>query len=352
MRPSKPVGQRKRMAAPAGKTAKPSLVEENERLRRALARQRERRRTAEQARGVGTAPARAADSVGEQQAATVEILHLIATSPGDEQPVFDAIARHALRICKAKGAVVARYDGVRLHLAAHHNVDPEAVARLASGFPRVPDGSNAVDRAVLDGVIVHFPDLQAAVEYSGSVARQFGARSQVQIPLLHEGRAIGAIGVSRQVLGPFPEQEIALLQTFAAQAVIAIQNARLFRELGEKNRALTAANARVTETLEQQTATAEIVRVISASPTDIEPVLDTVARTAARLCDAVDASIHRLDGDRLRIAAHFGPIPLARGRAGRRVVAGSRVGDRPRRPRRPKHPRPGPGLGGGISPRV
>ena len=241
------------------------------------------------------------DLAREQQAATAEILHLIASSPGDEQPVFDAIARHALRLCRANGVVVGRYDGTRLHLAAHHDINAEAVALLASRFPRVPGRHVPGERAVLDGVVVHVPDLQASA-YAGSVAREFGARSQVAVPLLHQGRAIGVIGVSREILGPFPDEEIELLKAFADQAVIAIENARLFTELEARNRDLT-------ESLEQQTATADILRIISTSPTDLQPVLDAVVRSAVRFCGAADSTIFEVEGEHLRMKAHHGPIP-------------------------------------------
>src|SRR4029453_14383883 len=169
-------------------------------------------------------------------------------------------------------------------------------------------------RAVLTRVVVQVPDLQATEEFSGSVARQFGARGHVSIPPLHQDRAIGAIGISRPTLGPFSDRQIALLQTFADQAVIAIKNVRLFNE--------------TKEALEQQTATSEILRVIASSPTDIQPVLDAVAESSARLCGASDALIRRVEGDVLRLAAHYGPLqgsagqelPLHRGSIQGRAV--------------------------------
>ena len=232
---------------------------------------------------IGDLEKRLAESLGreaeaqEQQAATSEILRVISSSPADAQPVFDAIAVNALRLCDAKGAAVARYDGELLHVVAHHNVNPEAVDRLERQFPRAPDRRNSIGRAVLDGAVVHVPDLETAVELSESVARQFGARSQVVVPLLHQGRAVGAIGISRPQLGPFSDRQIELLKTFADQAVIAIENVRLFTELQEKNAQSTEAHAQVTEALEQQTATGEILRVIASSPTDVQPVFDTIA---------------------------------------------------------------------------
>jgi signal transduction histidine kinase len=127
-------------------------------------------------------------------------------------------------------------------------------------------------------------------------------RTVLAVPLLREGVAIGTITIWRNVVAPFIDRQIALLQTFADQAVIAIENVRLFKELQDRNRDLT-------EALEQQTATSEILRVIASSPTDIQPVLDVVAENAARLCEATDAVIHRIDGDKIRVAANYGPLP-------------------------------------------
>ena len=223
-------------------------------------------------------------------AATAEILRLISSSPADAQPVFDAIAVNALRLCDAKGAVVVRYDGTLLHVAAHHNVNPDAVEHLQRQFPRAPDRRLPLGRAVLDGAVVHVPDLQGAVEFSESVARQFGAGSNISIPLLRQGRAIGAIGISRQRPGEFPDAQIALLQTFADQAVIAIENVRLFNE--------------TKEALDRQTATGEILRVISSSPTDVQPVFEAIAASAVRLCGAVNGAVFRFDGELIHIAAY------------------------------------------------
>src|SRR5215470_1297097 len=203
----------------------------------------------------------------EQQAATAEILGIISNSPTDAQPVFDAIAVNALRLCDARGAVVMRYDGALLHLVAHHNLNPEAAERTKQRYPVIADRRLPIGRAVLDAAVVQVMDLQTTVEFSGTVAREFGARGHVAIPLLHQGHAIGAIGISRPTLGPFSDKQIALLQTFADQAVIAIENVRLFNE--------------TKEALERQTATAEVLRVISSSPTDVQPVFDAIARSAA-----------------------------------------------------------------------
>src|SRR5262249_54162274 len=146
----------------------------------------------------------------------------------------------------------------------------------------------------------------------------------VAVPMLHEGRPIGVVSVSRGSVGLFSDRQVSLLRTFADQAVIAIQNARLFKELEARNHDLT-------EALEQQTATAEILRVISTSPTDLQPVLDAVVRSAARFCAAPDAEIYHVDGGQLLVAAHHGPISSPMGRAipiVRGTVAGRAVLER------------------------
>src|SRR5262249_44395282 len=130
------------------------------------------------------------------------------------------------------------------------------------------------------------------------------------VPMLRDGEAIGVIAIGRFEAGAFSDKQIALIKTFADQAIIAIENVRLFTELQEKNRALAEAHIQVTESLDQQTATAEILRVISSSPTDIQPVFDALARSAVRLCGAYDATLFRVDGEAIRVVAHHGPIPF------------------------------------------
>jgi GAF domain-containing protein len=146
------------------------------------------------------------------------------------------------------------------------------------------------------------PDIADDPEFAHTALAQTGIHTMLSLPMLRDGEPIGAITVTRREVRPFSDRELALLETFADQAVIAIENVRLFKELKAKNRDLT-------EALGQQTATSEILRVISSSPTELQPVLDAVAQNAARLCDAVDAKIFRVDGDFLRPAASHGPIP-------------------------------------------
>jgi signal transduction histidine kinase len=255
----------------------------------------------------------------DQQTATSDILKVIASSPTDVQPVFDAVAESAARLCDSRDAHIFRRDGDLLHLVAHHGSIP-----IQSTLPLVRGTANG--RAVLDGRTVHVIDMQSEVDEfpEGSEnARLMGHRTTLNVPLMREGMAIGAIGVRRTAARLFTERQVTLLQTFADQAVIAIENVRLFKELEEKNRALTEAHAQVSESLEQQTATGEILGVISRSPTDTQPVFDAIAANAARLCSANDAQVLRVDGEVLRLVAAFGAPSMP---SVRRLTRGHLVG--------------------------
>jgi GAF domain-containing protein/CheY-like chemotaxis protein/sensor histidine kinase YesM len=238
----------------------------------------------------------------EQQTATSEILRVISGSPTDVQPVFDTIAESSMRLCDADYGVIGRYDGQLVHLAAQAHVRAEGVEALKQAFPMRPSRATTTSRAILDRAVVHLPDVLEDPDYAAPVAQALHNRSTLAVPMLRDGEPIGTISVGRLEPRPFSEKQIVLLQTFADQAVIAIENVRLFKELEARNHDLT-------ETLEQQTATSEILRVISSSPTDIQPVLDAVADSAARLCDVPDAAIFRVEGALLRLVANRGPIP-------------------------------------------
>ncbi|HET9670197.1 MAG TPA: GAF domain-containing protein [Casimicrobiaceae bacterium] len=232
----------------------------------------------------------------ERQTAMSEILRVISRSPTDVQPVFDTIATAALGLCDAVSALVFTYDGELIRLAANANVNREDEREWREAFPRSPSRETAAARAILTADVVMIPDVLEDPEYKiGATAISTGFRSCMSVPLMRDNRPIGAIGVGRPQPGPFGQQEIAILQTFADQAVIAIENVRLFNE--------------TKEALEQQTAVAEILRVISSSPTDVQPVLDAIAERASRLCDASAASIYLLDNNALRHLASRGPSP-------------------------------------------
>ena len=237
----------------------------------------------------------------EAQTATSEILGVIASSPTDIQPVLDSVARNAARLCEATDAQIRLVDGDRTRLVASFGDLPAPLFRSTS--LRGPSS-----RALRNRETVHVHDLleAAKTEFPDSEVqrRQVGTRTFLSTPMLREGTPIGLINIRRTEVRPFSERHIRLLETFAAQAVIAIENVRLFTELEQRNRDLT-------EALEQQTATSEILRVIASSPTDIQPVLNVVAENAAKLCDAIDGVILQPEDDHLRILAKYGPIPTA-----------------------------------------
>ncbi|MBI4527842.1 MAG: GAF domain-containing protein, partial [Deltaproteobacteria bacterium] len=256
----------------------------------------------------------------EQQAATREILCVIARSPINLQPVLDVVAENAARLCEAQDAVINRIDGSFSRIVASYGSIPvpKAIVEASPITRGTPAG-----RAVLDRETIHIHDLAAELEtdYPDAKTRQQLSRTRTMLatPLLREGIAIGNIVIRRLEVRPFTDNQIALLKTFADQAVIAIENVRLFQELQVRNRDLT-------EALEQQTATSEILRVIASSPTDIQPVLNTVAANAARLCEATDAQIRLVEGNATRLVASFGNAPAPEfsptspGRVGGRAI--------------------------------
>jgi two-component system NtrC family sensor kinase len=234
----------------------------------------------------------------EQQTATSEILGVIASSPTDIQPVLDVVAENAARLCDATDAVIMRSDGDKFWLVASHGPNP--ILRPDEGRPMTR--GRHVGRAMIDGKTIHIHDLaspESQAEFSETrAAAHAGIRTVLVTPLLRKGVAIGAILIQRKEVRPFSEKQIKLLETFADQAVIAIENVRLFKELQDRNRELT-------ESLEQQTATGEVLRVIAGSPTELQPVLDTVIASAVKLAGATQGHIRQLDGDLLRLVAHY-----------------------------------------------
>ena len=241
----------------------------------------------------------------EQQTATGEILRVISASPTDIQPVFDTIVRNAVRLCDGFFGIAFRYDGHELSIVAHHNFSPRAVEIIARSYPAAPGPEAMAGRAVLRREVIHVSDVTTPGPDTGPRSQQLGNelgyRAFLSVPMLRHGEPIGVINVTRREPRPFTDKQIALVKTFADQAVIAIENVRLFTELQEKNRALTQAHAQVTEALEQQTATSEILRVMSSSPTDVQPVFDAIADSAARLTGAVIATVYEFDGSLIHL---------------------------------------------------
>ena len=235
----------------------------------------------------------------ERETATGEILRIISRSLTDVQPVLEAIVESATRLCDASIGAMARFDGHLLTLPVLSNAstgEREAASRV---FPTAPTAGTAAGRAILERRIIHIHDVRQDSEYTATPVQQtaLGYRTVLAVPLLREGEPIGALVMWRRDVRPFSQKQIDLMTTFADQAAIAIENVRLFTELEGKNRDLT-------EALDQQTATSEILRVISSSPTDGQPVFDTIAGSAMRLCDAAYSVVGRFDGELLHLVAH------------------------------------------------
>jgi GAF domain-containing protein len=239
----------------------------------------------------------------EQQTATAEILRVISNSPTDVQPVFEAIAESAVRLCNGLFGSVYRFDGQLIHMVAQHNYPAVAIEASARLFPTRPGRHLFSARAILERRVVNVPDVLEDADYSAhELMRAAGFRSVLSVPMLQGGTPIGAITVWHAEVAPFAARHTALLQTFADQAVIAIENVRLFNELESRNRELTTA-------LDRQTATAELLRVISQAQTDVQPVFEAVAESAMRLLAAWGVLVFRYDGELIHLAAARGGLP-------------------------------------------
>ena len=239
----------------------------------------------------------------EQQTATSEILRVIASSPTDLQPVFDAIVGSAARLCDATFAALHRFDGQVLTFDAQHGMTEPEIQESRRRFPLPPGREIAVGRAILDRRIAHIHDIRRDPDYLLTEG-QMSFRTTLAVPLLREGKAVGALGLWRREVQPFSDKQTALVETFADQAVIAIENVRLFQELGTQRG--------IAEALEHQTATAEVLAIISRSPTDVQPVLDAIVESAARVCGIDDVVLRLQQGNTLVPRAHFGAISVGR----------------------------------------
>ena len=231
----------------------------------------------------------------QQQTATADVLKVISRSTFDLQTVLDTLTESATRLCAVDQGVIFLRDGDVLRLRASFGF-PQKAVEYALAHPMLPNRGSATGRVALEGKPVHIEDVLADPEYSVTeYQRTFGYRTVLSVPLLREGTTIGVFALTRDVVKPFSDKQIELATTFADQAVIAIENTRLLNELREL--------------LQQQTATGDVLEVISRSAFDLQPVFETVAESSVRLCGADKAFIFRFDGELLRMVAAYNSPP-------------------------------------------
>jgi len=255
----------------------------------------------------------------EQQTATSEVLRVISSSPGDLAAVFNALLKNAVRICDAKIGNLALYDGNEIRMVAMHNAPP-VLKELRTRDPVIPMERSMSGAVVRAKKVIHVADVTVEEPFvsHSPLSQLAAARTAVGVPMFRDNQVVGAIVIYRQNVEPFTQKQIELLTNFAAQAVIAIENTRLLNELRES--------------LQQQTATADVLKVVSRSTFDLTVVLNTLVESAARLCEADMSAISRPAGDVFEHLVSYGyspehsefmkthPIPSGRGSASGCVV--------------------------------
>jgi two-component system, NtrC family, sensor kinase len=238
----------------------------------------------------------------EQQTATSEVLNVISRSPNQLQPVLDSIVATAANLCQADFAMIHTLEQGRFRLVAANKVEASYIKWLAQNPPAADRGSIS-GRVVAERATVHIPDVLADPDYTRRESQNRGQqRSMLGVPLMREDVPIGVIALHRTKVQPFTDKQIELVETFADQAVIAIENVRLFDEVQARTRELS-------ESLEQQTATSEVLQVISISPGELQPVFEAMLENAVRICEAKYGTLFLHEGDGFRLAATNGIPP-------------------------------------------
>src|SRR6202790_495020 len=251
------------------------------------------------------------DEALERQTATAGILQIIASSPSDVQPVFDAVAERAMSLLDCWSVLVTRFDGEHVHFGAARGALPDTEQFVRQRYPVRPNRETSLlGRSLLERTVVSSADAQAEADPQlRDYARKRGLRAVLVVPLLRDDRVEGALVLTRAEPGLFAPREIELVQTFADQAVIAIQNARLFDQTKEALRKLEVRSSELAESLQHQTATSQILSVISSSKADIQPVFDAIVDSAARLFEPCGATITSLRDGRLHWNANAATLP-------------------------------------------
>ena len=244
------------------------------------------------------------------------MLKAISGSTFDLRTVLDTLLQSAVRLCSADQGTVAQRKGDTFYRSVSYGFSP-VYLDYVKDIPVEPGRDTGTGRALLEGKVIHIPDVLADPDFTWKEGQRLGGfRTVLGVPMLREGVAVGVLALTRSAVRPFTDEQIALVENFAAQAVIAIENARLLNEL----RSADATRRELTEALEQQTATSEVLQVISSSPGDLEPVFATMLENAVRICDAKFGNIFRWDGDALHlVATHNTPPAFAEARKRRTV---------------------------------
>src|SRR6476660_6104270 len=248
----------------------------------------------------------------EQQAATSEVLKAISRSTFDLRTALDTLLQSAVKLRSADQGTVAQRKGDTFYRSVSYGFSP-VYLDYVKDIPVEPGRDTGTGRALLEAKVIHIPDVLADPDFTWKEGQRSGGfRTVLGVPMLREGVAVGVLALTRSAVRPFSDEQIALVENFAAQAVIAIENGRLLSDLRQRTSDLTERTAELTEALEQQTATSEVLQVISSSPGDLQPVFTTILENAARLCDANFGNIFRWDGEALHlIAIHNTPPAFA-----------------------------------------